>query len=52
VNGQTGHANDVIIRPVDLETHRSLFNDFMDTVMNPAAISTPRYVKFGVGITF
>jgi outer membrane receptor protein involved in Fe transport len=52
VNGQTGHANDVIIRPVDLETHRSLFNDFMDTVRNPAAISAPRYVKFGVGITF
>jgi outer membrane receptor protein involved in Fe transport len=52
VNGQTGHANDVIIRAVDLAMHRSLFNDFRDTFTNPAAISAPRYVKLGVGITF
>ena len=52
VNGQTGHANDVIVRPVDLAMHRSLFNEFSDTYTNPAAISAPRYVKFGVGITF
>jgi outer membrane receptor protein involved in Fe transport len=52
VNGQTGRANDVILRPTDLASHRSLFNEYIDRVTNPAAISAPRYVKLGVGIVF
>jgi hypothetical protein len=52
VSGQTGHANEVIIRPNDLANHRSLFNDYQDRINNPASFSAPRYVKFGIGILF
>lgn len=52
VNGNTGRANEAIIRAVDLANHRSLYNDYEDRVVNPAAISQPRYVKFGLGIIF
>ncbi len=52
VNGNTGRANEAIVRQVDLANHRSLFNDYNDRVVNPAAISAPRYVKFGLGLVF
>jgi hypothetical protein len=52
VNATTGHANEAIIRPVDLANHRSLFNDYEDRIINPATISVPRYVKFGIGLLF
>jgi len=52
VNGQTGRANEAIIRDVDLASHRSLFNDYSDRINNPASFSTPRYIKFGLGILF
>ena len=52
VDYQTGHANETVIREVDLLSHRSLFNDYSDRVNNPASFSAPRYVKFGVGLIF
>jgi outer membrane receptor protein involved in Fe transport len=52
VNGQTGHANEAIIRATDLASHRSLFNTYKDRIINPSAISSPRYVKFGLGVMF
>ncbi|MBN1996359.1 TonB-dependent receptor, partial [candidate division KSB1 bacterium] len=52
VNGNTGHANEAIIRATDLANHRSLFNDYEDRIINPSAISAPRYVKFGIGVMF
>ena len=52
VNGNTGRANEAIVREVDLASHRSLYNTYQDRIVNPAAISTPRYVKLGLGIVF
>ena len=52
VNGNTGRANEAIVRPVDLANHRSLFNTYEDRIVNPSAISAPRYIKFGLGIVF
>lgn len=52
VNGNTGEANESIVRDVHLMTHRSLFNDYYDVIFNPAAYSPPRYIQFGLGIVF
>ncbi|NQT27646.1 TonB-dependent receptor [candidate division KSB1 bacterium] len=52
VNGQTGHANEAIIREIDLAQHRSTFNEYEDRINNPASFSAPRYIKLGVGILF
>ena len=52
VNGNTGRANEAIVRAVDLANHRSLFNEYGDRVVNPAAIEAPRYVKLGLGLIF
>ncbi|MBN1466208.1 TonB-dependent receptor [candidate division KSB1 bacterium] len=52
VNGNTGRANEAIIREVDLANHRSLFNDYEDRIINPAAIAAPRYIKLGLGLIF
>ncbi len=52
VNGNTGRANEAVVRAVDLANHRSLFNDYDDRIVNPAAIEMPRYIKFGLGLVF
>ncbi|MDZ7316891.1 MAG: TonB-dependent receptor [candidate division KSB1 bacterium] len=52
VNPTTGRANEAIILPTDLASHRSLFNEYIDRVINPAAIEAPRFVKLGLGILF
>ncbi|MBN1482623.1 TonB-dependent receptor [candidate division KSB1 bacterium] len=52
VNGNTGRANEAIVRDVDLANHRSLFNDYLDRVVNPAAIEAPRFVKLGLALIF
>ncbi|MBN2411139.1 TonB-dependent receptor [candidate division KSB1 bacterium] len=52
VNGQTGRANEAIIREVDLASHRSLFNEYQDRVYDPSAFDHPRYVKIGFGLLF
>ncbi|MDZ7342317.1 MAG: TonB-dependent receptor, partial [candidate division KSB1 bacterium] len=52
VNAQTGRAYTAIIRPTDLASHRSNFNEYIDRVHNPAMYSAPRMVKLGMGIVF
>jgi outer membrane cobalamin receptor len=52
VNAQTGRAYTAIIRPTDLASHRSDFNEYIDRVHNPAMYSAPRMVKMGLGLVF
>jgi outer membrane receptor protein involved in Fe transport len=52
VNGQTGRANQAILRPVDYASHRSDFNTLEDRYWNPGSFSAPRLVKLGLGIEF
>jgi outer membrane receptor protein involved in Fe transport len=52
VNSQTGRAYTAIIRDTDLAGYRSDFSEFIDLVHNPSMYSTPRYVKFGMGVSF
>jgi len=52
VNGQTGRAYTAIIRPEDLASHRSNFNEYIDRVHNPSMYSAPRMVKLGLGLVF
>ncbi len=52
VNAQTGRAYTAIIRPTDLASHRSNFNEYIDRVHNPAMYSAPRMVKLGMGVVF
>ena len=52
VNNQTGRAYTAIIQDTDLASHHSDFNEFIDTVRNPAMYVAPRLVKLGVGFTF
>jgi hypothetical protein len=52
VNSQTGRAYTAIIRDTDLASYRSDFSEFIDLVHNPGMYSAPRYVKFGMGISF
>ena len=52
VNATTGRAYTAIIRPTDIAGHRSDFNEFIDTVQNPSAYSSPRLVKLEMGLVF
>jgi len=52
VNRQTGRAYTAIIRPTDLASHRSNFNEYIDRIQNPSMYSAPRMVKIGLGVTF
>jgi len=52
VNSQTGRAYTAIIRPTDIASHRSDFNEYIDRVHNPSMFSAPRIVKFGVDLLF
>lgn len=52
VNGNTGRANQAIIRENDLLGHWSDFSTYEDRIYSPTNWSSPRYVKFGLGITF
>jgi len=52
VNGATGRANQAIVLPSDLATHRSDFNDYYDQIKNPSSFSAPRLVKLGLGMEF
>jgi outer membrane receptor for ferrienterochelin and colicin len=52
VNSQTGRSYTAIIRESDLAAHRSDFNEYIDRVHNPSMYSSPRLVKFGVGVVF
>jgi len=52
VNSETGTAYTAIIRPVDITSHRSDFNDYMDGVHNPSMYAMPRLVKLGLEFSF
>ncbi|HDP97667.1 MAG TPA: TonB-dependent receptor [bacterium] len=52
VNAQTGRAYTAIMRPTDLASHRSNFNQYIDRIQNPSMYSAPRMVKLGLGIVF
>ena len=41
-----------LIKDTDLAGHRSDFNDYLDRVQNPSMYSTPRLVKFSLGMNF
>ena len=52
VNSQTGRAYTAVIKDTDLAGHRSDFNDYLDRVQNPSMYSTPRLIKFSLGMNF
>ena len=52
VNAQTGRAYTTIIRATDLNSHKSVFNDYLDRIHDPGMYSAPRLVKVGFGIEF
>ncbi|MGH7594943.1 MAG: TonB-dependent receptor [bacterium] len=52
VNSETGRAYTDIITASELGNHRSNFSEYIDLVHNPSMYSVPRYVKFGMGVSF
>jgi outer membrane receptor protein involved in Fe transport len=52
VNSETGRAYTDVITESDLGNYRSDFSEYIDLVHNPAMYSAPRYVKFGMGVSF
>ena len=52
VNSNTGRAYTAVVQESDLASHKSNFNDYYDRIEDPSAYSAPRYIKFGMGITF
>jgi len=52
VYSSTGRAYTTITREVDIESHRSDFNDYKDSIENPAMYAAPRLVRIGFGIEF
>lgn len=52
VNGNTGRANQAIIRDSDRLQHWSDFSTYEERIYSPANWSAPRSVKFGLGINF
>jgi len=52
INGNTGRANQAIIRESDLLQHWSDFSTYEDRIYSPSNWSPPRSVKLGLGINF
>lgn len=52
VNGTTGRAYTAIIRPTEISTFKSNYNDIYDYSQNPSMYAAPREVKIGVGFVF
>jgi len=52
VNGNTGRANQAIIRDEDRLAHKSDFVTYDERIFNPSAYSTPRQIKVGLEINF
>jgi len=52
VDGNTGRANQTIVREEDLAGHISDFNDYYDRLHNPNNFGAPRQIKLGLGVTF
>jgi len=52
VNANTGRTNQAIIRPSDRLGHWSDFSTYEERIYSPTNWSSPRLVKFGLGIVF
>ena len=52
VDANTGRAYTDVIRDIDIASHRSDFNEYIDRVENPSMYSAPRMVKVGLGLVF
>ncbi len=52
VYNKTGRAYNDIVRPSDVEGHKSDFNTYYDRIKNPAMYSAPREVKLGLEFSF
>jgi outer membrane receptor protein involved in Fe transport len=52
VNSTTGRAYTGIVRPIDEETYRSDFSEFIDIYQNPDMFAVPRSIKLGLGFQF
>lgn len=52
VDGQTGRAYSRVVRPNDIPSHLSDFNEFEDTYMDPSMYEAPRYLKFSMDLNF
>lgn len=52
VNETTGEAYSAIVRPTELSTFKSNYNDIYDGIHDPSMYSPPREIKIGLGIVF
>jgi outer membrane receptor protein involved in Fe transport len=52
VNGNTGRANQAIIRPQDRLGHYSDFSTYEERIYSPSSYSSPRLVKLGLALVF
>ena len=52
VNETTGRAYTAIVRPTEISTFKSNFNDVYDSAHDPSMYSAPREIKLGVGFIF
>jgi outer membrane receptor protein involved in Fe transport len=52
VDSQTGTSYTAIIEDVDVTSHRSDFNDYIDVIHDPSMYDSPRLVKLGMEIFF
>lgn len=52
VNPLTGRTYTTVVEQTDVEGHRSNFNDYLDRIHDPSGYSAPRFVKFGMGVSF
>ncbi|MGD8778010.1 MAG: TonB-dependent receptor [Ignavibacteria bacterium] len=52
VDATTGRAYSAIVRPTEISTFKSNYNDIYDAVKDPSMYAAPREVKIGLGIVF
>lgn len=52
VDATSGRAYTSIIRPSDISSHLSNFNEYIDTIQDPSMYSAPRLIKVGLGVSF
>jgi outer membrane receptor protein involved in Fe transport len=52
VDPNTGRADQVVIRDIDLISHKSVYHEYEDQVQNPAAFLHPRLIKMGLVVWF
>ncbi|MBU0473724.1 MAG: TonB-dependent receptor [Bacteroidetes bacterium] len=52
VNETTGRAYSAIVRPTEISTFKSNYNNIYDAIRDPSMYSPPREIKIGLGIVF